>query len=48
MDGVSALGRGADVGDYGSEGLRSVRFRFTHQRVPNHATKYKRPELLLS
>ena len=40
--------RGGAVGfdDWGSRRARLVRFRFTHDSVPNHATKYKGPELL--
>ena len=43
---TSALGVAAGPGDRGSGCARSVRFRVTHQRVPNHVEKYKRPELL--
>ncbi len=47
-DGTSARGGAAGFDDWGSRRARRVRFRFTHDRVPNHAKKYKGPELLPS
>src|SRR5437016_2855585 len=45
--GRSAFGGAAGLGDDGLERVPAGRRRFTHETVPNHAAKYKRPELLL-